>query len=97
MAPRNAHREKPTRQKILAEIVYGYSAIVDEPGSFFIEDRLEMCPNAKVVLGKSPMYSLTYFILKVHFGVLLNNLRPVDERERDGLGARMTECCILDI
>jgi hypothetical protein len=41
MAPRNAHREKPSWQKILAEIVYGYSTIVDEPGPFFIEDRLE--------------------------------------------------------
>ena len=61
-------------RKILAEIVYGYSAIVDEPGSFFIEDRLEIHPNAKVVLGKSPMYYLTYFILEVYFGVLLNNL-----------------------
>lgn len=42
---------KPARQKILAEVVKGYSAIVDGPGCFFVADWIEMYPDAKVVLG----------------------------------------------
>jgi hypothetical protein len=42
--------DKAVRQKLLAEIVQGYSAIVDGPGSFFIEDFVEMYPDAKVCL-----------------------------------------------
>jgi len=44
-------RDKAVRQKILAKIVSGYSAIVDGPGCFFVEDWIEMYPDAKVVLG----------------------------------------------
>lgn len=46
----------PARQKILAEVTKGYSAIVDGPGCFFVQDWIEMYPDAKVVLGlrKSP-------------------------------------------
>ncbi|KAF2806574.1 uncharacterized protein BDZ99DRAFT_394141, partial [Mytilinidion resinicola] len=49
-------RDKAVRQNILAEIVSGYSAIVDGPGCFFVEDWVEMYPDAKFVLGmrKSP-------------------------------------------
>jgi hypothetical protein len=36
-------QEKPARQKILTEIVHGYSTIVDGPGCF-VEDWLEMYP-----------------------------------------------------
>jgi hypothetical protein len=42
--------DKAVRQKILAEIVQGYSAIVDGPGCFFVEDWIEMYPDAKVGL-----------------------------------------------
>ena len=44
------------RQKLLAEVTKGYSAIVDGPGCFFVQDWIEMYPDAKVVLGlrKSP-------------------------------------------
>ncbi|OCL02422.1 hypothetical protein AOQ84DRAFT_229096 [Glonium stellatum] len=44
-------KDKAVRQKILAEIVQGYSAIVDGPGCFFVEDWIEMYPDAKVVLS----------------------------------------------
>jgi hypothetical protein len=42
--------DKAVRQKILTEIVKGYSAIVDGPGCFFVEDWIEMYPDAKVRL-----------------------------------------------
>lgn len=45
---------KAERQKILAKIVKGYTAIVDGPGFFFfffVEDWIEMFPDAKVVLS----------------------------------------------
>lgn len=41
-------QDKVVRQKILAEIVKGYVAIVDGPGCFFVEDWVEMFPDAKV-------------------------------------------------
>jgi hypothetical protein len=41
---------KHERHKILAEIVKGYTAIVDGPGCFFVEDWVEMFPDAKVCL-----------------------------------------------
>jgi hypothetical protein len=44
----NEH-DKAVRQKLLAEITKGYSAIVDGPGCFFIEDWVEMYPDAKVI------------------------------------------------
>lgn len=44
-------KDKAKRQKILLEIVKGYVAIVDGPGCFFVEDWLEMFPDAKLVLG----------------------------------------------
>ena len=44
-------KDKAKRQKILAQIVKGYGAIVDGPGCFFIEDWLEMFPDAKFILG----------------------------------------------
>lgn len=43
--------DKAKRQKILKELVKGYVAIVDGPGCFFVEDWIEMFPDAKVVLG----------------------------------------------
>lgn len=46
--------DKAVRQKILAGIVQGYSAIVDGPGCFFVEDWIEMYPDAKVVLACAP-------------------------------------------
>lgn len=44
------------RRKILAEVTKGNRAIVDGPGCFFVQDWIEMYPDAKVVLGlrKSP-------------------------------------------
>jgi hypothetical protein len=39
---------KDRRQKILAEIVKDYVAIVDGPGCFFVQDWIEMFPDAKV-------------------------------------------------
>jgi hypothetical protein len=41
-------QDKAVRQKILAEIVRGYMAIVDGPGCFFVQDWIEMFPEAKV-------------------------------------------------
>jgi hypothetical protein len=38
--------DKALRQKILAEIVKGSSAIVDGPACFFGEDSVEMYPDA---------------------------------------------------
>ncbi|KAF4634956.1 hypothetical protein G7Y89_g3133 [Cudoniella acicularis] len=43
--------DKVVRQKILADIVKGYEAITDGPGCFFVEDWIEMFPDAKVILG----------------------------------------------
>ena len=40
--------DKAVRQKILAEIVTGYAAMVDGPGCFFVEDWVEMYPDTKV-------------------------------------------------
>lgn len=42
--------DKAVRQKILTEKVQGYSAMVDAPGCFFVEDWIEMYPDAKVGL-----------------------------------------------
>lgn len=49
-------RDKVTRHAILREICKDYRAIVDAPGCFFVEDLMEIYPEAKVVLGlrKSP-------------------------------------------
>jgi hypothetical protein len=40
--------DKAVRQKILAELVKGYVAAVDGPACFFVEDWIEMFPDAKV-------------------------------------------------
>jgi Sulfotransferase domain len=46
---RAAHTEdKATRQQILREICKDYRAIVDAPGCFFVEDLMEIYPDAKV-------------------------------------------------
>jgi Sulfotransferase domain len=42
--------DRAERQKVLAQIVEGYEAIVDGPGCFFVEDWVEMFPDAKVCL-----------------------------------------------
>jgi hypothetical protein len=38
-------QENLARQKILAEIVHGWSAIADGPGCFFVEGWLDMYPR----------------------------------------------------
>jgi hypothetical protein len=43
--------ERQARQELLAEVTKGFTAIVDGPGCFFVQDWIEMYPDAKVVLG----------------------------------------------
>jgi Sulfotransferase domain len=40
--------DKATRQQLLREICKDYHAIVDAPGCFFVEDLMEIYPDAKV-------------------------------------------------
>jgi len=44
--------DKPKRQAILHKLFDGYAATCDFPGSFFLDDLLEMYPDAKVILNK---------------------------------------------
>ncbi|KAF2490124.1 hypothetical protein BU16DRAFT_575558 [Lophium mytilinum] len=100
-------RDKAVRQKILAEIVSGYSAIVDGPGCFFVEDWVEMYPDAKVediasdfILGmrKSPqawldsvMGSMGKVFGKGPMYYLMNNLWDVQTFEKHGVHVRTTD------
>lgn len=43
-------RDKATRHAILREICKDYRAIVDAPGCFFVEDLMEIYPEAKVCM-----------------------------------------------
>ncbi|KAH6675009.1 hypothetical protein B0J14DRAFT_653184 [Halenospora varia] len=43
-------KDKVVRQKILREIVRGYEAVTNGPACLFVEDWVEMFPDAKVVL-----------------------------------------------
>ncbi|KAJ5785266.1 uncharacterized protein N7503_010478 [Penicillium pulvis] len=54
-------REEDTqrRQKSIHQLVDGYSAVCDMPSIFFLEDLMDMYPDAKVVLGCRP-YSETW-------------------------------------
>ncbi|KAL2215113.1 hypothetical protein M432DRAFT_627930 [Thermoascus aurantiacus ATCC 26904] len=47
----DGHKGQDCALKILVEIVHSYKAVVDGPCSFFVEDFVEMYPDAKVVLG----------------------------------------------
>jgi hypothetical protein len=49
---------KAMRQKIVAEIVKGYVAIVDGPGCLFAEDWVEMFPDQGVLPATLCLYSL---------------------------------------
>lgn len=42
---------KPLRQQILRELFRGYACTADFPGHIFVEDLIEMYPEAKVVLN----------------------------------------------
>ena len=44
-------QDKAKRQAMLHELFDGYQATADAPGSFFVEDLMEMYPEAKVVLN----------------------------------------------
>jgi len=44
--------DKPKRQAILHKLFDGYAATCDFPGSFFLDDLLEMYPDAKVILNR---------------------------------------------
>lgn len=44
----DGHKGQDCAPKILAEIVHSYKAVVDGPCSFFVEDFVEMYPDAKV-------------------------------------------------
>lgn len=41
-------KNKVVRQKILGEIERGYEAVTDGPACFFVDDWVEMFPDAKV-------------------------------------------------
>jgi len=44
--------DKDRRQVLLRPLFDGYAATCDYPGSFFIDDLMEMYPDAKIVLNK---------------------------------------------
>jgi hypothetical protein len=44
-------KDHALHQKVLAEVVQGYIAIVDGPGSFSVEDFVDMYPDAKVSMA----------------------------------------------
>jgi hypothetical protein len=51
-------QDKATWQKIVAEIVKGYVAIVDALGCLFVEDWVEMFPDQGVLPAILCLYSL---------------------------------------
>lgn len=52
----DAAREKDTvkRRELVHRLVDGYAAVCDMPGMFFLEDLMDMYPDAKVVLSGRP-------------------------------------------
>jgi Sulfotransferase domain len=52
--------DKATRHQILREICKDYRAIVDAPGCFFVEDLIQIYPDAKVRF--SVIYSIGWLI-----------------------------------
>jgi hypothetical protein len=45
-------KDRERRQKILHKIFDGYGATCDFPGMIFVDDLMDMYPNAKVVLNQ---------------------------------------------
>lgn len=61
----NGHKGQDCAPKILAEIVHSYKAVVDGPCSFFVEDFVEMYPDAKVRIHTLKYhYVLNSFIMR---------------------------------
>ncbi|KAN0123018.1 hypothetical protein V8E51_001344 [Hyaloscypha variabilis] len=71
-------KDRERRQKILHRIFDGYGATCDFPGMIFVDDLMDMYPNAKVVLNQrasgedwaeSISNSLAYLHSKTYFAI----------------------------
>ncbi|KAJ5738055.1 hypothetical protein N7493_001210 [Penicillium malachiteum] len=69
-----AMRERDTtrRHKLLYELFDGFQATTDCPGSLFVDDLMNMYPNAKIVLNKytsNLLYYIVYFLWKIDYNI----------------------------
>ncbi|KAE9381030.1 hypothetical protein N431DRAFT_457646 [Stipitochalara longipes BDJ] len=71
-------KDRKRRQKILHKLFDGYGATCDFPGMIFVDDLMDMYPNAKVILNQrasgkvwaeSISNSLAYLHSKTYYGI----------------------------
>ncbi|OCK81558.1 hypothetical protein K432DRAFT_403678 [Lepidopterella palustris CBS 459.81] len=83
---------KAERQKILAKIVKGYTAIVVLSVRTSPEAWLDSVSSSiAAVFGKQFAYYLACFVPELHFGFLMNNLWDAQTLAKHNIGVRTTE------